>query len=148
MRRAQAACPLQRYAELDLPVAQHVGIGRATGAVLAQKMPEHPLTILTDEAGAMQRNAEFGRDRARVLEVPGAGAIRVVVLLPVAHEQALHFPPCILEQQRRDCGVDTPGKPDDDAPGAHRVTASVLAALAARRSSPATGSSARRWPAR
>src|SRR2546423_3257278 len=91
VRCAQAPRPLKRYAELDLAVAQHVRIGCAARAVLAQKMPEHALAILEREAGAMQGNAELGRDRARVLEVPGAGAIRVVVLLPVAHEQALHL---------------------------------------------------------
>src|SRR5437763_13067841 len=58
MRRAQAPRPLKRDAELDLPVAQHVRIGRAAGAVLAQKMPEYALTVLEREAGAMQSNAE------------------------------------------------------------------------------------------
>src|SRR2546430_13934893 len=111
-------------------------------------MPEHALTVLEHEAGAMQSKAELGGARARVLEVPRAGAVAVVVLLPVAHEQALHLPARIPEQQCRDRGVDTPGEPDDDAPGAHRLTASALAELAARRSRPASGSSARRWPPR
>src|SRR5438477_651329 len=98
------------------------------------------------ERRALQRTA-LGRDRARVLIVLGGGAVAVVVLLPVAHEEALHVVARILQEQRRDRGVDAPGQPDDDTI-AHRLTAVAPAPPAALRSSPATGSSGRRWPTR
>ena len=147
MRGAEALRPLERHAELDLAIAQHVGIRRAAGAMLAQELAEHLLAVLPGEARAVQSNAELGRDRARVLIVLRGGAVAVVVLLPVAHEEALHVVARILQEQRRDCGVDAPGQPDDDAL-AHRLTAVAPAPPAALRSSPATGSSGRRWPTR
>ena len=53
-------------------------------------------------------------DTARVLVVLGGGAV-AVVLVPVAHEQALHVVAGIAQQQRRDGGVDAAGQADDDA---------------------------------
>src|ERR1700756_5422098 len=139
MGGAEPARPFQRRAELDLAIAQHVGIRRAPGAMLAQKLAEHLLAVLSGEARPVQRNAELGCDRARVLIVLGGGAVAVVVLLPVAHEEALHLPARILQEQRGDRGVDAPGQPDDDAI-AHRLTALAPAAPAVLRSSAATGS--------
>src|SRR5438309_843302 len=105
-------------------------------------MKQIPVLSGLSNTGSPERRA-----RARVLIVLRGGAVAVVVLLPVAHEEALHVVARILQEQRRDCGVDAPGQPDDDAL-AHRLTAVAPAPPAALRSSPATGSSGRRWPTR
>src|SRR5690606_20701532 len=45
---------LEERLELDLAVAQHVGIRGAPGAVLVQKMTEHPLPVLGGEVDRAQ----------------------------------------------------------------------------------------------
>ena len=54
-------------------------------------------------------------DGARVLVVLGGGAVGVVLLLPVAHEETMHVAAVLLQEQGRDRGVDAAGQPDDDA---------------------------------
>ena len=95
--RAEAPRVVERDAELDLAVAQHVGVGSAAGAMLAQKMTEYPLAVLGREAHAVQRDAETLGHQARVLKVlRGRAPDVVVVLFPVAHEQAVHVPALFL----------------------------------------------------
>ena len=106
-------------AELDLAIAQHVGIRRAAGAILLQEVREHALAILAGEAHSVQRDAEPFADAARVLEVLGGGAVAVFVLVPVAHEQALHVVALLLQQPRRDGRIDAAGHANDDGSGRH-----------------------------
>ena len=96
---------LQGHAELDLPVAQHVRIGRSACALLAQKVLEDTLPVLGGEAHPMQTDVQLVCDRARVLKILRSRAIGVVVLVPVAHEQPVHVETLLLEQQGADGGV-------------------------------------------
>lgn len=86
--RSQASRIGQAEAELDLAVAQHVGIRGPACAQLGKEMRKDALPILGRETDAMQRNAELRAVAARVLEVGGSRAIAAVVL-PVRHEKAL-----------------------------------------------------------
>ena len=112
---AEPARPLECHAELDLAVAEHVGVRGASGAMFAQEMLEHPLPVFAGETGAVQRDGELSGHGARVLEVLGGGAVAVVVLVPVAEEQSLHVPARLAQQQRGDRGVDAAGEPDEHA---------------------------------
>jgi len=100
-RRAQTRGVAHRNSEFYFAVAQNVGIAGAPGALLGEKVFEHPRTIFGSEACAVQRNAQFARDRARILIVLGRCAIRVVRLVPVAHEEPLDVPAALLQEQ---CG--------------------------------------------
>ena len=73
--RTEAVHVVEAHAELDLAVAQHVGIRRAARRVLAQKLPEDALAILGGEADAMQRDVERIAHPPRILEVGGGGAV-------------------------------------------------------------------------
>jgi len=116
MRGTEAARPLERDTELDLAVAEHVGIGRAAGRVLTQEVPEHALAVFSGEARAVQGNAELRGHGTRILEIAPGGAVGIVVVLfPVAHEEPLDVPAGLLEEQRGDRGVDPSGEADDDA---------------------------------
>ena len=87
----------------------------ATAAVLGEKVPEYPFAVLGGEARAVQRDPELGGDRARILEVLRGGAVAFVVLFPVAHEESLHLPARLLEEQGCHCGIDSAGEADDDS---------------------------------
>src|SRR5882757_9713394 len=100
-RKARGAEPphvVQGHAEFDFTVTEHVRIGRAASALLAQEVLEHTLPILGRETHSMQRDRELPSDRAGVLKVLGGRAIGVIVLFPVAHEEAVHVPALLLEQ--------------------------------------------------
>jgi hypothetical protein len=51
--RAEPRGVLEADAELDLAIAEHVGVRRATRAILAQEIVEHARPILLGEADAM-----------------------------------------------------------------------------------------------
>ena len=60
-------------------------------------MRKHPLAVLGGETRPVQRDAERLADAPRILKILGRGAVGVLVVLPVGHEQALdrHSPhPC------------------------------------------------------
>ena len=102
-------------AELDLAVAKHVGIGRAARLQLREEMREHALAVLRGEARAVQRDAELLADTAGILEVGRRGAVAVVVLVPVRHEEGLDTMPGIEQEGRGNRGVHASGERDDDA---------------------------------
>lgn len=104
--RAQAPRVRQAEAELDLAVAQHVGIRGAACAQFRKEMCEHAFPVLRRETDAMQRDTKLRTIAARVLEICGGRAIAVAVVLPVRHEQALDIVTGIQQQQRRDRGID------------------------------------------
>src|SRR6185312_4289601 len=110
---------IERHAEFDFAIAQHVGIRGAPGLVLAQEVFEHPRAILCGEADTVQRYAELSGDRAGVLEILSRRAVAIVVLVPVAHEEPLHIPALFLQEQGGDGGIDPAGEANDDAGGGH-----------------------------
>ena len=80
---------VEERAELDLAVAQHVGVGRAAGAVLGEEVREHALAVLGGEVDRLELDAEHVGDRRRVDQVLARRAVLVVVVvLPVLHEDA------------------------------------------------------------
>ncbi len=112
---AEASRVGEPAAELDLAVAEHVGIRRAAGAQLVEEMREHTHAVFGGEVRAVQRDAELGADAPRILEVRGRGAVAGLVLLPVRHEQRLDLAAGIQQQQRRDRGVHPARERDDRA---------------------------------
>ena len=105
---------VEAHAELDLAIAQHIGIRCAAGAILLEKIAEDALAILAGEAHLVQADAELLADRARVLVILGGGAVAVFVLVPVAHEQALHLVALLLQEPGGDGGIHAAGHADDD----------------------------------
>ena len=102
--------------ELDLGVAQHVGIGRAAGAVFAQELGEDPVLVLGGEVDVLDLDAEHVGDARRVEEVLARRAVRVVVVLfPVLHEEADDLVARLLQQPRGHRRIDAAREADDDA---------------------------------
>ncbi len=126
---AQTQRVLQAVAELDLAVAQHIGIGRQARAIGSEEAGEDTLPVFLRQIHAVQRNAKLLCDPAGVLEIFGSGAVSLLVLLPVVHEQALHLVTGAQQQQRRDCRVDAARQPDDDAPLHQMLGATACTAM-------------------
>src|SRR6185312_7196647 len=107
---AQRTCFVEKGLELDLAVAQHVGVGRATRAVFGQEMLEHAVPVFRREIARVERDAEPAAhgDGVLAVDVAGAGAV-TVVFLPVLHEQAFDLMTGPLQQQRGHRRIDAPG---------------------------------------
>ena len=113
---AKAQRIVEERAELDLAVAQHVGVRRAPGLVLAQEVREHALAVLGGEVDGLELDAEHVGHRRRVDQIHARRAVVVgVVVLPVLHEDADHLVPLLLQQPRGDGRVHAAGHADDDA---------------------------------
>ncbi len=113
---AERARVLEERRELDLAVAQHVGIRRAPRLVLAQEMREHALAVLRREVDRLEVDADHVGDARRVDQILARRAVRLgVVVLPVLHEHADDVVALLLQQPRRDRRVDAAGHADDHA---------------------------------
>ncbi len=112
---AQPARVIEPHAELDLAIAEHVGIRRATGLKLGKEMRKDALAVLVREACLVNRDSQFVGDAPRVLEILSRRAITLVVLDPVRHKQAFDLMAGLDEERSRDCGVHATGERDDDA---------------------------------
>ena len=87
--RPEPPCVLEADAELYLAIAEHVGVGGPAGFQLREEMREHSLAIIRLEARLVQGDAELLADAPRILEIRGRGAVPILVLGPVRHEEAL-----------------------------------------------------------
>jgi hypothetical protein len=83
----QAPSMGQTDAELDLAIAQHIGVRCAASAMLGEEVREHLTAILGREIHLVQGDAEFATHGAGVLEILCGGAVGVI-LVPIRHEQA------------------------------------------------------------
>ena len=116
---------VEERAELDLAVAQHVGIGRAPRLVLAQEMREHALAVFGREIDGFELDAEDVGDRRRIDQVLARRAMQVgVVVFPVLHEDADDIEALLLQHPRGHRRIDAARHADDHALAPRHVTAS------------------------
>src|SRR5690606_19192799 len=120
---AEPARLVEEAAELDLAIAEDVGIRRASGAVLREETRENLLAVLGREVACMERQAERGTDRDGVATVGVGAAFTGFVLVPVLHEQAGGFASRALQEQRGDRRIDPAGQADDDRRAGHGAAA-------------------------
>ena len=119
MRGAERAGLGEQVAELELLVAHHARVRRATGGVFAGEIiDDQPLELarLVDD---IVRDAERMRHAARVRDGlrPATLVLRArdAVLRPDLHRHADHVVALLLQQQRRDGGVDAAAHAEQDA---------------------------------
>jgi len=78
---------IQKCLELDLGIAQHVGVWRTTGAVFMQERCEHPFLVLSRKIYRFKLNADNVCNSDRVNKVlPRRAVLIAIVVLPVFHE--------------------------------------------------------------
>ena len=111
---------IEKGAELDFGIAQHIRIGRATGRVLTQKFCEHPLFVFGGKVHRFQFNADDIGYRSAIDQILTGGTVFIVVIVfPVLHKETDDFIAGTLEQQRRHGGIDATGHADHDALSGH-----------------------------
>ena len=95
--RAQPHRVVEEGLELDLGVAQHVGVGRAAGLVFAQELGEDAVLVLGREVDMLDLDADHVGHGGGVHEVlVGRAVFAVVVVFPVLHEDADHVVALLL----------------------------------------------------
>ena len=98
--------------ELDLGVAQHVGVGRAAGLVLAQERGEDTVLVVGGEVDMLDLDADHVGHRGGVDEIDVARAVfAVVVVFPVLHEDADDLVACCLSSHALTAESTPPDKP-------------------------------------
>jgi hypothetical protein len=117
--RAELQRVIEEGLELDLGVAQHIGIRRAAGRVLAQELGEHAVLVLGGEVHGLEFDPDHVRGRGRVDQVlPRRAVLVIVVVLPVLHEETDDLMALLFQQMRRDRRIDAARHADDDT-GTH-----------------------------
>ena len=69
MLGAQRHGVVQESLELDLGIAQHVGIGRAAGGILAQELGEDAVLVFGGEIDVFEFHADQIGDAGRVQQI-------------------------------------------------------------------------------
>ena len=106
---------IEERLELDLGVAQDVGVRRAAGRVLGEKAREHAVLVLGREVDHLELDPEDIGDRGDVDQIlPRRAIFVVVVVLPVLHEEPDDLVALLPQQQSGDRRVDPAGHADDD----------------------------------
>ena len=114
---AQRHGVVQEGLELDLGIAQHVGIGRAAGGILAQELGEDAVLVFGGEIDVFEFHADQIGDAGRVQQILAGGAVfGIVVVFPVLHEQADDLVALLLEQPGGDRRIDPPDMPTTTRP--------------------------------
>ena len=113
---AEAHRVVEKGLELDLGVAQHVGVGRAAGGVLAQEIGEHAVLVVGREVDVLDLDAQHIGHARRIEKILARRAVDVIVVVfPVLHEDADDLMPRTLQQPGGDGRIDAAGEADDDA---------------------------------
>ena len=115
---AEFKCLFQKDIELDLAVAQHVGVGRATTLILGKHIVHHALSILLREIDHVQRNIQsFGYQLGKnAVVVPRAVAFeRTRRVVPIDHKESDHVVALLFEQIGRNRRIDTSRKSYNNA---------------------------------
>ena len=120
---AQAHRVVEKRLELDLGVAQHVGVGGTAGLVLAQELGEHPVAVVGGKVDMLDLDPEHVGHGRRVDEIFVRRAVarlprrrvQLVVALPVLHENGHHLMPLLLEQPGGDGRIHAAGQANNDA---------------------------------
>ena len=94
---------VQERLELDLGVAQDVGVGCAPGLVLAQKLGKHPVFVIGCKVDVLDLDAQHIGHGSGIHEIDVGGTVfAVVVVFPVFHEDTDDVIALLLEQVSTD----------------------------------------------
>ena len=105
---SQAHGVVQKSLELDLRIAQHVRIGRATGLVLAQELGKHAVLVVCGKVHMLDLDADHVGHGRRIDKVDIRRAVlAVVVIFPVLHEDADDLVALLFEKIGGDGGIHT-----------------------------------------
>ena len=123
MRSAPSACAASRKVlELDLAVAQHVGVRRAAGGVFGEEMLRTRRSSTRARSRGSGSGCRAGRTRATASRRSSSARQSP---LPSSAQFCMKRPaigsPCVAQQQRGDRRIDAAGHADDGAQLRSRV---------------------------
>ncbi len=118
---ARAMCKVEKGLELDFSVAQHIGVGRASGLQFGKEIGEDAVAVFRAEVHRIDFQPDDVGHRQHVKKILPRRAMPVVVLFPVPHEHAKQVVSLLFQQIRGDRGIDAAGHADDDAPSHGRA---------------------------
>src|SRR5690606_12056934 len=96
--------------ELDLFVAEYIGIGSASPLVLFQEVDENPLPILLFKIHCIIRNADLIANPPHIVEVLICCAETTLVsLVPILHKDAYDLVTRLLEHKCGHGGINPSG---------------------------------------
>ena len=114
---AQPHGMVEEGVELDLAVAEDVGVGGAARLVLAEHVVHHPLAVFAAKVHKVERDADLlghhagHREFLLPLAVTVQGPRGVV---PVLHEYGEHIGPLLLQKQGSHARIDPSGQTNCD----------------------------------
>ena len=103
---------VEEQVKLDLPVAQHVGVGGATCSVFREHVVHDALFVLGAQVHDLKRDAEVIGHEHGVVGVVDPGAFVVdgdALVVPVAHEQSDHFVTLLKQEMSSYARIHTTG---------------------------------------
>ena len=111
------AAPLGEDAELDVPVAHHIGIRREAALVAVEEVGDDAVAILFHKIDDPERHAEVLGHSPGIDDVllPWAIADDIILIDPVLHVGRLDVFVGLLKQQGGDGAVDAARKGDESA---------------------------------
>ena len=116
--RTQFQCGVEEQVKLDLPVAQHIGIGRSTSRIFCKHVIDNPLFVLGTEVHDLKGNAQMVRHQHGVVGVVNPRTFVVdgdALVVPVSHEQPNHLMTLLQEQVSGDARIHTSGKANNNS---------------------------------
>ena len=85
---------VQKCLEFNFRIAQNIRIGRPSSDVFFQKLCKNAVLVISSEVDVLNFNAQNVSNRHRVNKIfVGRTVGVVVVVLPIFHEQSVHFVP-------------------------------------------------------
>ena len=84
---AQVGRIIEKGAEFNFSVTQNVGVWRASGLVLLEKVSKNAVPIFGSEISAVQRNVECPRYGFCISQIRlGSAVFGAVIFFPIFHE--------------------------------------------------------------
>ncbi|MNV42487.1 hypothetical protein D3C71_1341620 [compost metagenome] len=106
---------VQELSELDLSVAHDVWIRRPAGLIFIEEIRKYFVEVFLLEINGIVRNINLLAYAANILCIAfGRTYSEFVGIVPIFHEDADDVIALLLEQKRRDGGIDPSGHADDD----------------------------------
>ena len=124
MAGGDGVCPqlvrgIEEMLELDLAIAQHVRVRRATDGVFGEEVLEHTVPVFARKIAEADRQAKLAANGDGIAAVVLGPAIATAIVGPVLHEQSSDVAASIAEEQGGDRRIHPARNANDDPAAAH-----------------------------
>ena len=117
--RTELVRGIEEMLELDLAIAQHVRVRRATDGVFGEEVLEHTVPVFARKIAEADRQAKLAANGDGIAAVVLGPAIATAIVGPVLHEQSSDVAASIAEEQGGDRRIHPARNANDDPAAAH-----------------------------